>query len=89
MSWSYNGCGRAGALIAVAQASLANVKCAEPEETVKAKVSEIIETALTAYPANTAVKVVAHGSQSTRSPADGGIINSVSLTIEPIYGFVE
>jgi hypothetical protein len=88
MSWSYRGVGRPKPLAEAAAASLAAVKCAEPEETIKAKVAEIIGTCLAAFPDDGAVEIEAHGSQSTDSSKPGVAVNSLTVNIKPLYGFV-
>lgn len=89
MSWSFTCTGKtAAAAVAVkAKEELARYRCAEPEETIKAKVSDVIETCLAAFPEQSAVTIKAYGSQSV--VADGKAINNLSITIEPLYGFVE
>ena len=51
----------------------------------------LIDTVLESMPAETVVKVKAYGSQSNVdwTRADSPVINSLNITIEPIYGFVE
>ncbi len=87
MSWSFSGVGKPAALADRARASLSNIKCREPEETIKGKVAEIVEECLAAFPAGSAVQIEASGSQSTAD--DGTALNSLSLNIKPLYGFVE
>lgn len=89
MSWSFNGIGKPAAVAKRAAAELSRVKCHEPEETVKAKVIEILGVALDAFPGDTAVKVEAYGSQSVDSTQPGKARNSLTLKIEPLYGFME
>ena len=90
MSWSYNGVGRAGKVAEAAAAALKQVKCAEPEESIKNKVSDLIAASLAAFPANTAVKISASGSQSkAQDYEEGQAVNSVYITIEPLWGFVD
>lgn len=86
MSWSFSGIGKPEAIIAKAKTDLA-YKCAEPEETIKGKVIEIIESALGAFPATTAVQVEAYGSQT--AAADGKASNQLQFKITPLYGFIE
>ena len=87
MSWSFYATGKPAAVLNKAKADLAAIKCAEPEEAIKGKVAEIIETGLAAYPSTGAVTIVVHGSQSTTF--DGAALNSLKLEITPIYNFVE
>jgi hypothetical protein len=64
------------------------VRCAEPEQSIKAAVVAIIEQALTAYPSGAAVRVTGQGSQSIGSSGRDAI-NSLDLKIESLFGFVE
>jgi hypothetical protein len=90
MSWSFSATGRPGAVAAKAAADLAKLKCVEPEETIKNKVLEIIATSLATFPPSSVVQVEAGGHQSTRlQDAFGVVFNQLSLTIKPLYGFVE
>jgi hypothetical protein len=61
----------------------------EPEETIKGKVAEIIETCLSAFPADSAVQIEASGSQSTDGTKLGIAVNTLTVGIKPIYGFIE
>lgn len=89
MSWSVNAIGKAHAVAAKLSANLASSRCSEPEETIKNIVGSAIAAALAAFPANYAVKVVAMGSQSCPDSSNPDEkTNSLSLTIEPIWGFV-
>lgn len=89
MSWSVNAIGRAHAVAAKVDKELANSRCSEPEETLKGIIGSAIAAALAAFPSDYAVKVVAMGSQSCPSAANPEEkTNSLSLTIEPIWGFV-
>jgi hypothetical protein len=86
--------GKPAAVAAKVRADLTNIKCAEPEESIKAKVVEIVEAALRSFPDAAAVSIQASGSQSPAYGADGKAVdgkltNSVKLEITPIYGFVE
>lgn len=89
MSWSFYGVGKPAAVARKAKADLSAYKCAEPEETVKAKVSDIIDACLSAFPAGAAVQIEASGSQSTDSATPGKAVNTLSVVIRPLYGFVE
>lgn len=94
MSWSFYAMGKPAAVAAKAKKELSGFKCAEPEETLKASVIQIIETSLLAMPDAGAVKIEAHGSQSPALDArhnrvEGRFDNNLKLSIEPIYGFVE
>ncbi len=94
MSWSVSGVGRAAAVAQKLQKDCAAIKCTEPEETIKNSVATIIATALAAYPEGSAVSVSAMGSQSPGyDPANLGavlgMVNSLSVSISPLYGFVD
>jgi hypothetical protein len=90
MSWSYSKVGKVPAVAADAAKTLASINCAEPEQTIKSMVANVIEGALAVYPPDVAVKVTASGSQYV---PDGNkpneVINSLSVNIEHLYGFVE
>lgn len=90
MSWSVMAIGRPAAVAASVAKTTAAIKCVEPEETIKNAIAGAIATALGAFPPTYAVRVEASGSQSTpdhTKPAE--ISNSLSVKIEPIWGFVE
>lgn len=91
MSWHVQAIGRASAVAAKLAEDFPRVKCQEPEETIKAAVASIVATALAAFGPTDAVKVTASGSQSTAASTDGPTtyINSLSVSIEPLWGFVE
>lgn len=89
MSWSINVVGKVSAVRAKAQDDLKQINCMEPEESIKNAVGDIIDTSLCAYPHSVAVKIIANGSQYKPFADKEGIINSVNLTIEPLYWFVE
>lgn len=87
MSWGINAVGKPAAVAAACQAQAASSSCAEPEETVKNQIVAAIVAACGGFNDKTAVRVVAHGSMSTSNGTPD--YNSASLTIEPLYGFVE
>ena len=90
MSWSVSAIGKPTAVAAKLAAQFAGIKCMEPEETIKNTVASAVAVALKAYPASYAVKVEASGSQSTdSSKPPGEATNSLSVKIEPIWGFCE
>lgn len=86
MSWSFSATGRPKAVAEKAKAYLAGVKCAEPEESIKNKIGNIIDMALMSFPESGAVKITCNG---TQSPQGTFALNSVRLEIEPLWGFVE
>jgi hypothetical protein len=91
MSWSVSGVGKAKPLAAKLAAQLANIKCSEPEESIKNNAASAITMALATYPENYVVKVVASGNQHVPSPGDkpDEKVNNLSVVIEVVYGFVE
>jgi len=92
MSWNANAIGRPLAVAAKLEADLAMYQCAEPEETVKKAALAVMKAALEAQDPVSVVKVAAHGSQGETYGPDGkarGIHNTLSLSIEPVHGFIE
>jgi hypothetical protein len=92
MSWSFQAVGKPAAVLAKAKQEFAKSPCVEPEETIRQKALEQIDVALSAFPASAPVKVIANGSQSSEYAAGvttGKATNSLNVTIEPLYGFVE
>ena len=92
MSWSISAIGKPAAVASKVAAELAANKCNEPEETIKSLVGQAISTALGAMPDSYAVKLAANGSQSgeyKNGEYTGKFVNNLSVSIEPIYGFVE
>ena len=94
MSWSLNAVGKASAVAKKLANDAASIQCSEPEETIKNGVAAIIATALAAYPETYAVSVSASGSQSSGYSADKpsvalGRVNTLTVSISPMYGFVE
>lgn len=93
MSWSVSAVGKAAAVAAKVAKDLAAIKCSEPEETIKNSVGTIVATALAAYPDTYAVTVNASGSQGPGYSPDNpgasmGQVNTLQVTISPMYGFV-
>lgn len=86
MSWSYYATGKPQAILAKIDEEFARYRCVEPEETMRQGVCAIIKTSLGAMPESSAVGIQASGSQSS---AEGKHTNTLKLSIEPIYGFVE
>ena len=87
MSWSVAEVGKAGAVAKKLAEDFARIKCEHPEETIKNMIASAIDAALSAFPPGEAVKVTASGSQWKTDKGDK--INSLSVQIEPIYGFRE
>ena len=92
MSWSVSRVGKSDKLGSVIKSDLANSKCSEPEESIKAAVGErLIAKALDGNIPATAVKVTAFGSQSVSGSTGGpnSVSNSLKIEIEQLYGFVD
>lgn len=89
MSWSLNAVGRPAAVLAKLKQDVATNKCREPEETIRAQAMAAIETALGAYPDSYAVEVRAAGSQYSPDASKQEFVNSLSVEIKPLFGFVE
>ena len=87
MSWSVLAVGKPSAVAAKLEKDFTAYKCSEPEETIRQSVAMAVSTALAAFPEASAVRVDASGSQS--QGADGKATNTLSVKIEPLYGFVE
>lgn len=93
MSWSVSAVGKASAVAAKIAKDIAATHCSEPEETIKNSVGSIIATTLAAYPDTYAVSVTASGSQGAGYSPDkpgvaAGQVNTLQVTISPMYGFV-
>jgi hypothetical protein len=89
MSWSVSAIGKASAVAAKLATQFANIKCTEPEETIKNTVASAVAVALKAFPASYVVRVDASGSQSKSHADPNAATNQLSVKIDPIYGFVE
>src|ERR1700758_5741504 len=90
MSWSIGAVGKAPAVAAKIAADIARIKCTEPEETIKNTVGDALARALAVMPPNMAVRVDAAGSQyAPDSTKPTEFQNSLSVKLEPLYGFVE
>lgn len=93
MSWSVAAVGKASAVAAKIAKDIAAINCSEPEQTIKNSVGAIVATALAAYPDTYAVTVAASGSQGPGySPDKPGVamgqVNTLQVSISPLYGFV-
>lgn len=93
MSWSFTGHGKPTPLLAKMKADLSKHRCSEPEETIKQQLLMTIDTALITFPESMALKIEASGSQTPQYGPDGkptgSYTNSLSLSLTPLYGFVE
>lgn len=93
MSWYVRAVGKPIAVNDELERQFGNVRCSEPEETIKNSAFALITTALSKFPANAAVSVTAQGSQTVsngkQSLTTGEAINSLEIKIEPLWNFVE
>lgn len=87
MSWSLSAIGKPAAVATKLATEFATGNYNEPEATVRKAVASAIAAALKAYPAASAVKVEAAGSQNGSGPTE--VINSLSVKVESVYGFIE
>lgn len=94
MSWSFYGVGKSSAVLTKAKNELSKIKCSEPEEAIKNSASNIIEASLLAMPEVSAVTIKASGSQGPAynnegKLVEGKFVNTFTMSIEPLYGFIE
>jgi hypothetical protein len=94
MSWSVSAVGKPKAVAASIAAQFATShKCAEPEESIRQSTASTLAAAIEAQDPDSAVSVSAGGSQSEKYGPDGkrtGVFtNSLSVSVQPLYGFVE
>ena len=87
MSWTFYAAGKPLALIEKVKTDLGHIKCAEPEESIKAQAIDILTTCLTAYPPDVAVKIIANGRQD--KDLNGLARNNLLIELTELYGFVE
>ena len=93
MSWSVAAIGKVTAVRAELERQFASLsKCVEPEETVKQNVRSSLASALSGFKDDFAVKVGASGSQQKdysdpKNPV--AMSNSLNVSVEPIWNFVE
>jgi hypothetical protein len=88
MSWYIKKVGAAKAVADAVKKSLDDIKCVEPENTIKNDVGAAIYLALGAFPPDFPVSVEASGSQSS-DPNWDGQVNMLNVKIEPLFGFVK
>lgn len=90
MSWSIAVVGRAHGVAAYAEKHFNLTKCEEPEESIKQKVAEIVQIACGNMPEDSAIEIIASGSQyCTKRDDKQTDAHSVSVSIRPLFGFVE
>jgi hypothetical protein len=87
MSWSLQRIGKPAVVAVKVAEDVARIKCSEPEESIKNLIGSAISKALAAFPEGMPVRVEASGSQSSSGPDQAA--NSLSVKIEPIWGFLE
>lgn len=90
MSWQVSAIGRPAAVLTAVAQNIATMRCLEPEQTIKTLAGDLIEKALAAYPEGAAVEVTASGSQSNVGQAGeaGKAVNSLTITIKPLWNFL-
>lgn len=90
MSWSVSAVGKPAAVAAKLAADFARITCNEPEASIKNNTATSIASALAAMPGSCAVQVEASGSQYVPDASKPEVaINTLSVKIVPLYGFVE
>lgn len=89
MSWSVNAVGKPKAVAAKLAEAFSKNPCSEPEETIRQSVAGAIAAALQVYPDDAAVNVEANGSQSVNGSNPEKATNSLTVKIQPLFGFVE
>jgi hypothetical protein len=92
LSWSVSAIGKPGPVAAKVAQELSTFRCVDPEEGIKQAAGAAIKAALEAQDSNSAVRVSAGGHQNQQYGSDGkptSIQNTLSITVEPVYGFVE
>ena len=89
MSWSVQCFGKPAAVRTKVAESFASIRCNEPEQSIANAAASMIDSALAAFPPEYPVKIAAAGSQYQPDAGKPEIINSLSLSIEAVYGFVE
>lgn len=90
MSWSVMRVGKPAAVAAALAKDFANIKCAEPEETIKNSVASAVAAGLAVFPPSMAVRVEANGSQYApdgNKPLEKQ--NQLIVKMEPLFGFIE
>jgi hypothetical protein len=88
MSWSVSAFGRAsGVRESIAKQFAQGSKCMEPEETMRQAAAALLDSSLEAQDPSKVVEATASGSMST----DNGkvVSNSLSIKIDPKWGFIE
>jgi ABC-type Zn2+ transport system substrate-binding protein/surface adhesin len=92
MSWGITAIGKPQAVAAKLADEFTKHPCIDPEEGVRQAAANVIAVALAAQDPNSAVKVMANGHQFQNYDLKGTkstISNTLSITVEPVSGFVE
>jgi hypothetical protein len=91
MSWSVSAVGKPGPVAKKLAADFAGCSYLKGAEvSIKDKAAELVAAALSAFTSPSAVKVSASGSKASTG-LDGAIVeqHTLSIDIQPIWGFVE
>ncbi len=95
MSWAVSAVGKPAAVAAAIESQFAALDaypCKEPEESIKQAVRQALKQAIAAQKESAAVRVLASGSMSYHMPDPATVVveyNTLSVSVEPLYGFVE
>lgn len=93
MSWGVSGIGKPAALAVSIEKQFSGYQCSEPEETVRQSAKAAIAAALAAQAPDTAVSVIASGSQGYVYDAagkdTGKRTNNLIIRVEPQGAFLE
>lgn len=92
MSWSVSAVGKPPAVRAsIAKQFTNGPKCSEPEESIRQAAAAIIDKALAEQGDKVAINVSASGSQSADYSTTPPTVtsNSLKISVDVIYGFVE
>lgn len=89
MSWVVSAVGRTPAVLLEIAKQFANgSKCTEPEEGVRQAAAQLLGAAIGAQDPSVIIRVGASGSQSIDYKTNA-VRNSLNISVEPLYGFVE
>ncbi len=90
MSWGVAATGKAPAVRTKLADDFSKITCSEPEQTVMKSAAAAIDAALAAQDLVTVVEVSASGSQRYKDyTAKTGVTNRLSVSIKPLYRFIE
>jgi len=89
MSWSVSAVGKAGAVASdVAKQFSSAPKCPAPEETIRQAAAALLATVLAAQSGSQALKISAWGSTVLDANGKSVASSQLSITVDPIIGFV-